>query len=366
MDIRETKRVAIVMAGGANPKFWPRSTEKKPKPFQYYIGEGTMIQNTISRILPIFKPEDIFIVLKETHLNLAMEQLPFIPKENFILEPFPRNTAICIALSATIVQQYYSQDSVMTILPSDHYITNLVEFQNSLNLASELASVKKGIVTIGLTPIRPETTFGYIQIEEKSEGIEEFYTQGARYSRTFAEKPDEDTAKRFIQSGDFFWNSGIFSIRIDNFWLSFKEFLPDHYRLFILLKSHLGKLSYKGILEYIYMQMKAESIDYAILEKADNVFVVLSSFGWSDLSSWDELFRLSVKDARNNYIEGDVIALNVSNSIISAWHKPIAISGVDSLVVIDSEDAILICKRNKGSEVKELVDYMKRKRIGYL
>ncbi len=366
MNIRETKRVAIVMAGGNNPKFWPRSTEKNPKPFQHYIGEGTMIQNTINRILPIFKPEDIFIVMKETHKDLAIKQLPFIPKENFILEPFPRNTAVCIALSATIVQQYYSQDTVMTILPSDHYITSIVEFHNSLNIASEVASIQKGIVTIGLKPTRPETAFGYIQIEEKNEGIEEYYSQGVRYTKTFAEKPDEDTARRFIQSGDFFWNSGIFSIRIDVFWQAFFKFLPDHYRLFILLKSHLGKLSYKGILEYIYMQMQAESIDYAILEKIDNVFVVVSSFGWSDLSSWDELYRLSLKDARNNFIEGDVIALNVSNSIISALHKPLAISGVDNMVVIDSEDAILICKRNKGNDVKELVDFMKRKHIGYL
>lgn len=366
MNTRESRSIAIVMAGGFNPKFWPRSTEKNPKPFQHFIGEGTMIQNTINRILPIYKPEDIFIVLKGTHKKLAIEQLPFIPKENFILEPFPRNTAVCIALSATIIQQYYSQDSVMTIFPSDHYITSLVEFHNSLNIASEVASKQKGIVTIGLTPTRAETNFGYIQIEDKKEGIEEFYSQGVRYSKTFAEKPDEATARRFIQSGDFLWNSGIFSMQLDVFWNAFKKFLPEHYSFFILLKSHLGKLSYKGILEYIYMQLQSESIDYGILEKTDNVFVVVSSFGWSDLSSWDELFRLSMKDARNNFIEGDVTAVNVYNSFISALHKPIAISGAEDMIVIDSEDSILISKRNKGNEIQELVDSLKRKHYGNL
>jgi len=269
----------------------------------------------------------------------------------------------CLALTATAISGQCDDDTILFAFPSDHVIFNVREFQQSLETACNVAYETKGIVTIGITPTRPEPSFGYIQVNDNDDGIEDFYEQGVRRTTTFAEKPDTATAERFIETGDFLWNSGIFVWRNDTFWQAFEKYLPEHHRLFKLLNKHIGKYSFKGVVEYIYRQMEAVSVDYAILEKADNVFVVESTFSWSDLGTWDELLRLSMKDARNNLIEGDVIAINTTNCMVSANNRLIGIVGTSDLIVIDSEDALMICRRGHSEDVRELVDFMKRKQI---
>ena len=357
-------KIAVIMAGGQGLKIWPRSTDKKPKQFHHLIGEGTMIQNTVNRLMPLFKPEEIFVVAQTGLAKYVEEQLPLIPLENIINEPFARHTAPCLALTATELNERVSPDTVMYAFPSDHVIHNVREFHQSLETAGNLAYSEKGIVTIGITPTRPETGYGYVQIiEEADSDLGEFYEQGARNTRTFAEKPDLDTAKRFIESGDFLWNSGIFILRFDTFWEDFRKFLPEHYALFRLLRKYTGKNGYDEALENIYKQMQSESMDYAVLEKSDHVFAVESSFSWSDLDNWDELYRLALKDGRNNVIEGDVIAINTRNCLVSANKKLIGVAGVDNLIVIDTDDALLICKRKQSDDVLDLVNTLKRKSI---
>jgi mannose-1-phosphate guanylyltransferase len=356
-------KVAVIMAGGSGARLWPRSTEKKPKQFIHLMGEGSMIQNTVARLEPIFKNEDIYIVTSSNLKEFCYEQLPHIPKDNIISEPFPKNTAPCIALAATVIEKKYSQDTVMYAFPSDHVITNLREFHYSLEVACKVAYEKNRILAIGLSPTRPETAFGYIQIKDEKKELGELYDEGVRCSSAFAEKPDSATAKRFIESGDFLWNSGIFIWRLDTFWDSFKKFLPEDSRLFNKLKKSTDDSNFNTLVEEIYRQIQSESIDYSIMEKARNVFVVEASFGWSDLGNWDEIYRLSMKDGRNNVIEGDVISINTSNCYVSSFGKMISIVGADNLIVIESENSIIICRRGYSDDIKEIVDFLRRKQI---
>ena len=360
----EVKKVAVIMAGGTGIRLWPRSTEKRPKQFIHLIGDGTMIQDTFDRLSKKFLTEDIYVTTTSEMAAVVSEQLPQLPQENIIIEPFARNTAPCIALSAILLGRKYSPDTILAVFPADHVIFNNEEFYDSLETSFDAASDLKGIVTIGLHPTRPETGFGYVQVKKDFHGkLGELYDRGVRYSTTFAEKPDAATAKRFIDSGDFLWNSGIFIWRFDTFWQSIQKYWPEDAELFNVLRDHIGKDTFKENLEQTYRQISSLSIDYAILEKADNVFVVQSSFRWSDLGNWDEIYRLMMKDARNNVFEGDVIPINSTNCFVSSNGKLISIIGLNDLIVIDSDDALLICRRKQSDDVKEVIDFLRRKQI---
>ena len=202
-----------------------------------------------------------------------------------------------------------------------------------------------------------------MQIKNERADLGELYDSGVRYSTTFAEKPDIETAKRFIQSGDFLWNTGIFVWSLYTFWRSFDKYLPENKILFEILKKTPSSQWQKSDVEYVYRQLQAVSVDYAILEKADNVFVVEAAFNWSDLGNWDELYRLSIKDGRNNLIEGNVVAMETSNCFISSTEKLIGVVGVKDLFILEGEDAILICKRGASEDIKDITDYLRRKQI---
>lgn len=356
-------RVAVIMAGGYGIRLWPRSREESPKQFLHFSGEGTLIQNTVSRLLPFFKIEDIYVVANKSLKYLIEEQLTNLPKDNLIYEPVGRNTAPCLALTAAYFGRKYPNDTVMLAFPADHIIGSIREFHNSLDIACNVAYEKKGIVTIGVQPNRPETGYGYVQLDESPEDIEDFYAYGVRNTRTFAEKPDRETAVRFLQSGDFLWNSGIFVSRLDVFNTNLCHYSKDIHDLFEQLKPFIGTEEYSDELDKVYKQVVSLSIDYAILENADNVYVVKSDFKWTDIGTWDEFYRISRKDARNNVLEGDVIAVNVNNCLISAQNKMISIVGLSNIVVIDSDDAIFICRNGETESVKEIVDYLRRKNI---
>jgi len=357
-------KVAVIMAGGSGLRLWPRSTERKPKQFVHMIGEGTMIQNTWDRLCKFYPPEDVYVVTSSDSVPYLQEQLDGIPAENIIPEPFARNTAPCLLLSEVILSNKYSPETVMAAFPSDHMIFNQGEFFDSLDTGIKAAYELKGIITIGVQPTRPETGFGYIQYrKDYSEGIESLFNAGVRYSSTFAEKPDSETAKRFIESADFLWNSGIFISRLDVFRKSAEEYIPEDNAAFDVLRDHAGKDTFWDNVQITYRQITSLSIDYAILEKADNVYTVKSTFRWSDVGNWDEIYRLSMKDARNNVISGDVISVNSSNCLVISDGKLIGLAGVNDLIVIDSNDALLICRRNNSDDVMEIVDFLRRKQI---
>lgn len=352
----------VIMAGGVGSRLWPRSREASPKQMLHIMGEGTMIQNTVARLQPLIPPERILIVTNRQQIDGLSEQVPAIPPENFIAEPFGRNTAPCIGLAACAVMRQ-NDDGVMIVLPADHHIENVREFQNRLRVAAEVATSRGGLVTLGIRPTRPETGYGYIQWSEDRRGIEGFYEQGVRKVRTFAEKPDATTAERFLKSGDFLWNSGMFIWKAGTIMESFEKWLPDLYRQLREIDEASGEPRYDQHLESVYQRITPISIDYGVMEKAREVYVLQCEFGWSDVGSWDETYRLSRKDSDDNLLQGEVVAIDTTGSFVQSSDRMIATIGMKNVIVIDTPDALLICDKGRTQEVQKVVDYLRRKKI---
>ena len=353
---------AVIMAGGVGSRLWPRSREASPKQLLHVMGDGTMIQNTVARLQPIVPPERIFIVTNEKQIEGFKQQIPAVPEENLIAEPFGRNTAPCVGLAAASVLKR-DPDALMIVLPADHWIENVREFQSRIRTACEVAESKRGLVTLGIMPNRPETGYGYIQWRDRREGIEEFYDQGVRSVRTFAEKPDLKTAQRFLDSGDFLWNSGMFIWRADVILNEFNTHIPDLYEQITTIASAFDSENYTEVLESIYKRMTPLSIDYGVMEKAKNVYVLQCEFGWSDVGSWDEAYRLSRKDQEGNFMVGEVITIDTSNSYVRSEGRMIATIGMEDVIIVDTPDALLVCKRGNSQQVQGVVDYLRRKKI---
>ncbi|MGQ9818666.1 MAG: mannose-1-phosphate guanylyltransferase [Candidatus Kapaibacteriales bacterium] len=359
--MNSNQRLAIVMAGGSSPMLWPQSTMELPKQFLHFIGDGTLLQNTIERVAKIFSPEDIFVVTTENFFEITKEQIPQIPVENIILEPFARQTLPCVSLALTSLHRKFSDDSIVVVFPSDHYIPNFRDFQDAIETAMDFAAVRDAIVTIGVPQTKPETNYGYIQVNDSMEDLGEFYYRGVRYIQTFVEKPDLETAKRFLETGEFLWNTGIYVWKASSFWNALRTCSFETYNYFQTLKKLVGYPSFKDGVVEIYQQIKSQSLDFGIIEPSRNVFVVSASFVWSDVGCWDEFFQLAQKDLNENYILGNVYTIDVNNSIIISNTKPIAAIEVDDIILIESEKAILVCKRGRSYRVEEIVNLLKRK-----
>jgi mannose-1-phosphate guanylyltransferase len=282
-----------------------------------------------------------------------------------ICEPFGRNTGPTIGLVATLLREHLGPDTVLLVLPSDHVIMNVREFQATLERACAAAAASDSIVTIGVKPTRSETGYGYIQVGD-TVGFDDPSLSGVVYRvRTFAEKPDLATAQRFLDAGDFVWNSGIFVGRASTIVKAVADHLPDHMPLFLELLRHLGRDTYQQTLEGIFRQMRSVSFDVGVMEKANNVLVVDGQFGWSDVGTWDELYRLSMKDGRNNVVEGDVVTLQTNNSLVSGTSgRLVGVVGLDNIIVVDTEHALMICRRGKAEQVRDLIDLIRRRHIG--
>lgn len=342
----------VIMAGGVGSRFWPRSKEKTPKQLLKIFGDETLIQQTVERVKGLASEENIFVITNKVQKEKVIEQLPQIPKENIIAEPFGKNTAPCIGLSASLIKEK-SKDAVIVTLPADHFIQDVEEFQNTIKTATDFAYNSGGLVTIGINPTKPETGYGYIQIDDKGDGGEVYKVL------TFAEKPNFSTAKRFLKSGDFMWNSGMFIWRADVILNEIDKYLLDLSDGLKELEKSIGKPEFDETLRNVYGQLKSISIDYGVMEKSKDVYLVKGSFAWSDVGSWEAVYELSEQDDDGNALVGDVYAEGTHNSFIYSKKKFAAAVGVDSLIVIDTEDAILVCNRSNAQDVKNLVDYLK-------
>jgi mannose-1-phosphate guanylyltransferase len=343
---------AVIMAGGIGSRFWPRSKEKTPKQLLKIFGEKTMIQDTVSRLNGVVKSENIFIITNKVQKPEIEEQLPDLPSENIIEEPFGRNTAACIGLASIIIEKK-SKEGVMIVLPADHIIKDMDEFHKTLKSSIEFAFNSKGLVTIGIKPSRPETGYGYIQIDEStvSENIFKVYT--------FAEKPNYATAVRFLESGDFFWNSGMFIWRADAILDEIKLYLPDLDEGLENIKKDIGSPNYANTLYNVYGMLRNISIDYGIMEKSQKVYLTKGEFSWSDVGSWEEVYQLSEKNSDGNATIGNIFTEMTVDSYIYSPEKFAAIIGVENLIVINTKDALLICRRDQTQEVKKVVDHLK-------
>ena len=346
------KVYAVIMAGGVGSRFWPSSKEKTPKQLLKIFGKNTLLQDTVERLKDIVNYEDIFIATNKLQKPEILNQLPQLPPENIICEPFGRNTAACIGLSAVILKAK-AQDAVMITLPSDHLIRDIESFNKTLNSAIKFAYGSKGLVTIGIAPSRPETGYGYIQIDEK-----EIDTNIHRVF-TFAEKPNYATAVRFLESGDFFWNSGMFIWRVDSILDEMKTHMSELYEGLQKIDMDLNTPEFEKTVVNVYGQLRNISIDYGIMEKSSNVYLTKGNFMWSDVGSWEEVYQLSEKDGEGNASKGNVFTDMTVDSLIFSPNKFTAAIGVENLIIINTDDALLVCRRDHSQDVRKVVDHLK-------
>jgi mannose-1-phosphate guanylyltransferase len=341
------------MAGGAGVRFWPLSRDKRPKQFLDILGVGkTFIQQTFERFEKIIPKENILVVIGESHVNLVKEQLPDIADENILVEPVRRNTAPCIAY-ATYKLLAKNPNATVVVSPSDHLILDESTFIETVQKCLLAAEQKKTMVTIGINPIRPETGYGYIQINKK-----ESDESGIFKVKTFTEKPNLELAEIFVKSGEFFWNSGIFVWTLDTIKKSFEEFLPDIAELLSAGADVYYTDKEKDFISQAYSECRAISIDFGIMEKAQNVDVVCADFGWSDLGTWGSLFLHKTKDESKNVIDAKNIFLeNVEKSMIKvSSNKLVVMKNISSYLVVDTDDVLLICPKTNDEDIKKLVD----------
>ena len=342
---------AVIMAGGIGSRFWPQSRKARPKQFVDVFGDGTLIQNTLGRLQGLVPPERCLVVTHERYVPQVRQQLPAIPSENILAEPISRNTAPCIAYAASVLHAR-DPEATMLVLPADHLIRNVKRFQETLAVAIEQAQQPGALVTLGILPTHPETGYGYIQFERPVDfDVEDLH---AFPVRTFAEKPDEETAERFIDSGDFLWNSGMFIWRADTILDQMQRHLPDVCTAF----SGIDDAADDAAVRAAYEASPRISIDYGVMERADTVFVVPSSFGWSDVGDWRAVYEASKKDALGNALHNHVILHDSSRCLVQADSRLVVLVGIHDTVVVDTEDALLICHRDSTQQVKNVVEYL--------
>ncbi|MEK7728697.1 MAG: mannose-1-phosphate guanylyltransferase [candidate division KSB1 bacterium] len=352
--------MALIMAGGSGTRFWPKSRESHPKQLLQIVGEGTMLQNTVRRLNPLISAERIFIVCKESQREALLAQVPQLPAQNIIVEPWGKNTAPCIGLAALFMRKRFG-DEVMVVLPADHLIGPAENFRAILATSGRIASERKVLITIGIPPTFPATGYGYIQ---RSNEVLGEGTLQAQKVKAFAEKPNLETAQRFLASGDFLWNSGMFVWRVSTIMEQFEEHLPQLSDGLREIDQALGQAHEHETIGRVYQQIKSISIDYGVMEKAKEVVVLPANFEWNDIGSWDEVYKLSDKDKDQNALNNDNHLLYESTGcLVEVKDKVVATVGVHNLVIVESEGALLICPRERAQEVKELVELLKRKKM---
>lgn len=340
---------ALIMAGGKGTRFWPASTNDKPKQFLNLIGEETMIQMTVHRLLPLIPMERIFICTGKEYVDLVLEQLPELPKRNIIIEPTGRNTAPCILLSTLYIKQIYN-DVKIAVLPSDHVINNEVEFLNILDTTSKyLDENNKAILTIGITPTRPETGYGYIKQQNKLMTIND---KDIYKVERFVEKPNFETALVYLNEGHYLWNAGMFVFNTETMINEFKLYANDVYEVLSKLPS-IDDENYQNVLNDIYCDCRAISVDYAIMENSKEICVLPGDFGWDDVGAWKALERYMHEDQNENITKGHIHLENCHQSIIYASDKTIIVDGLDDIYCIQSGDYIIIGKKENLNKVHE-------------
>ncbi len=357
--MKNENKFAVIMAGGIGSRFWPISKTTYPKQFIDILGTGkTLIQQTFERFLKICPQENIFIVTNEAYRSLVNEQLPGLSNHQILGEPTAKNTAPCIAYACHKINQI-NPNALIAVAPSDHIILNETEFVNQIEIALETAEANDFLITLGIKPTRPDTGYGYIQFVEKT------LKDGHFKVKTFTEKPNLELAKTFLQSGDFLWNAGIFVWSSKSILKSFASHLPEMNELFKEGKKHYNNSTEIEFINQVYPQCASISIDYGIMEKASNVHVFAADFGWSDLGTWGSLYTILEKDYVGNAViyPKNVMMYDSSNCIINSKpSKLIVVEGLHDFIVVDSEDVLLICPKNKEQQIKEIVADVKSKK----
>lgn len=340
---------ALIMAGGKGTRFWPLSTEKKPKQFLNLIGDKTMIQMTVDRIEPIIPIERIFVCTGEMYVDLVKEQIPELPERNIIVEPEGRNTTPCIALSALVMQRYY-KNANMIVLPSDHLINDEDEFRSIVNAANDFINNNdESIVTLGMNPTRSETGYGYIKYTNKIQK-----SNGHRVIRVdkFVEKPNEEKAKEYLRDGSYLWNGGMFIWSINNIINQIKKYSPHTYDAIREIEE-VHEENLQNLINENYEQTESISIDYAVLEKAEEIYVIPSNIGWDDIGSWRAIERYREKDENDNILNENSQAVESSSSMAISSDKKVIMIGVKDIMTVDTDEGIFVVNKECIDRLKE-------------
>lgn len=336
---------ALIMAGGKGTRFWPLSTEEKPKQFLKLIGDQTMLQMTINRVLPIIPIERIFICTGERYVDLVKNQVPNLPDRNIIVEPEGRNTAPCIALSALVVKRYY-KNATMVVLPSDHLIKDENKFTNILIEANEFVNKNENvIVTLGMKPNRPETGYGYIKYENWVES-------NVSKVEKFVEKPTIDKAKEYLKQGKYLWNGGMFIWKIDTIISEVKKYIPNTYEALGAVET-VDENLLQLLIDNNYKNTDEISIDYAVLEKSDDIYVIPSEIGWDDIGSWKSIERYREKDENGNIITINTQVIESEQNMVINNTKKVVMIGVENILTIEKGDTIFVVNKNCMDNLKE-------------
>ena len=345
-----------IMAGGIGSRFWPMSRTSFPKQFLDILNQGrTLIQSTYDRFAQFIPKENIYIVTSQQYESIVIKQLPHINHENILCEPSRKNTAPCVAYISYKLQQLNPKSNLICA-PADHLVSDITAFTKVSIEALDFTAKHNALLTLGIKPTNPNTGYGYIQYEEQS------VTDNVYKVKTFTEKPDIELAKTFIASGDFLWNAGIFVWQTKNIIQAFEKHLPEIHEVFDANKNSFNTSEEKKAIEQIYPLCVNISIDYGIIEKADNVYVIPSSFGWSDLGAWGSAYDNLEKDYLENAVVGNNVIIfdAVKNMIHIDNKKLVLLQGLQDFIVVDTPDVLLICKKEKEQEIKEYLAEIKR------
>ncbi len=352
MSTKNNPNHLVIMAGGVGSRFWPMSTTECPKQFIDVFGTGrTFIQMTFDRFKGLIPPENVWVVTSQKYADIVAEQLPDVPKGNILLEPCRRNTAPCIAYVSWRIKSENPKANLV-ITPADHLVTDVVEFQRVITSALNFTAETDAIVTLGMNPTRPETGYGYIQADLQVPSLrnKEIYRVDS-----FKEKPDYDTAVKYLKSKEFFWNSGIFIWNVSTIVNSLRIYEPDISRIFEDLLPYYGTEKEQEMINQQFPKCESISIDYAVMERADEIFVFPADFGWSDVGTWGSLHTLAPKDNQGNNVIGENVKLYESRDCVvhTTEEKRVVIQGLEGYIVAEKDNTLLICKLAEEQRIKE-------------
>lgn len=342
----------VIMAGGIGSRFWPKSRQTMPKQFLDILGTGkSFIRHTFERFAKLIPAENFLVVTNRKYKELVLEHIPELKESQILCEPIGRNTAPCIAYAAYTLQKL-NPEAKMVVTPADHLILGEEEFRAIIGECMDFATERNALVTVGIKPTRPDTGYGYIQVSDN---------QPLSKVKCFTEKPNLELAQTFIRCGEFFWNSGIFIWSVKSIIEAFEKYLPEHHALFSALQPALGTDKEAAAVEQVFSECRAISIDYGVMEKADNVYVRCGEFGWSDVGTWGSVYQHSRKDRYANAVPSEGCYLyDTRSSIVQLPKDKIAvISGLKEYIVVDTEDVLMICPRSEEQSIKKFIDEVK-------
>lgn len=342
------------MAGGVGSRFWPMSRTAYPKQFLDFLGMGrTLLQQTYDRFLPLCGKERILVVTNDRYAAIVREQLPDLQSWQILEEPQRKNTAPCVAYANAVIAKR-DPGAAIIVAPSDHLVLKEEAFQETIRAAVKQSRASDCLVTLGIVPSRPDTGYGYIQFEEATGLVH----PRVKKVKTFTEKPDHATAQRFLDSGDFLWNAGIFIWTLKSITAAFKQHLPEMQGLFDQRAGSIGTADERAAIAEVYAQCASESIDYGIMEKATNAYTVMSDFGWSDLGTWGSLYTHLPKDAEGNAAIGDAVKLyDCSGNVVHAHDdRLLVLQGLEDCIVVSTKDALLVCRKRDEQQIKRFVN----------